>query len=343
MLLSQGPASLENSLFLVAGMTAGAGAQPITLDFEPYRRELTGYCYRMLGSAFDAEDAVQEAFTRAWRAFDRFEGRASVRTWLYKIASNVCFDMLRASNRRARPMDLNEPGTVDGPLGEPLAESHWIEPVPDDRVLAPAGDPADQAVTRESIRLAFVATLQLLPPRQRAVLILRDVLAWRAKEVADLLGTSVQSVNSALQRARATLADRNLDDGEFPSRLAEPDPELLSRYLAAFESYDFDELTRLITEDATQSMPPYALWLRGRDEVFAWWTGPGAGCRNSRLIPIRANGRPAFGQYKPSGPNGEYEPWALQVIEVVDGRIVDLTFFLDTARLFPLFGLPDHP
>lgn len=324
-------------------MTAGARTQPITLDFEPYRRELTAYCYRMLGSAFDAEDAVQEAFTRAWRAFDRFEGRASVRTWLYKIASNVCFDMLRASNRRARPMDLNEPGTVDGPLGEPLAENHWIEPMPDDRVLTLAGDPADQAVTRESIRLAFVAALQLLPPRQRAVLILRDVLAWRAKEVADLLGTSVQSVNSALQRARATLADRNLDDGEISSRQAEPDPVLLSRYLTAFESYDFDELTRLITEDATQSMPPYALWLRGRDDVFAWWTGPGAGCRNSRLIPTRANGRPAFGQYKPSGPNGEYEPWALQVIEVADGRIVDLTFFLDTARLFPLFGLPDRP
>lgn len=324
-------------------MTAGAETQPVNLDFEPYRRELTGYCYRMLGSAFDAEDAVQEAFTRAWRAFDRFEGRASVRTWLYKIASNVCFDMLRASKRRARPMDLNEPGTVDGPLGEPLAERHWIEPMPDDRVLTPAGDPADQAVTRESIRLAFVAALQLLPPRQRAVLILRDVLAWRAKEVADLLGTSVQSVNSALQRARATLADRNLDDGEISSRRAEPDPALLTRFLTAFESYDFDELTRLITEDATQSMPPYALWLRGRDDVFAWWTGPGAGCRNSRLIPTRANGRPAFGQYKPSGPNGEYEPWALQVIEVEDGHIVDLTFFLDTARLFPLFGLPERP
>jgi RNA polymerase sigma-70 factor (ECF subfamily) len=320
-----------------------ASAQTVSFDFERYRPELTGYCYRMLGSAFDAEDAVQETLTRAWRGFDRFEGRSTVRTWLYRIASNVCFDMLRASQRRARPMDLGQAGTVEGPLGEPLADSLWVEPIPDDRVLNQAGDPADQAVTRESIRLAFVAALQFLPPRQRAVLILRDVLAWRAKEVADLLGTSVPSVNSALQRARATLAERNLDESDVPNGESEPDADLLARYLQAFETYDFDSLTDLIAEDATQSMPPYALWLHGRDEVFAWWVGPGAGCRDSRLIPTRANGMPAFGQYKPSGPNGEHEPWALQVLEIANGRIEDMTFFLDTARLFPLFGLPERP
>lgn len=307
------------------------------LDFEQHRRELTGYCYRMLGSAFDAEDAVQETLTRAWRAFDRFEGRSSIRTWLYRIASNVCFDMLRASNRRARPMDMGEASSFDGPL-QPLPESAWIEPMPDGRVFSL--DPAETAVERDSVRLALVAALQHLPPRQRAVLILREVLAWSAKEVADLLDTTVPSVNSALQRARATLAERGLDDTDFSDRPSPADEELLARYIDAFEAYDFDLLVDLVAEDATQSMPPFALWLRGRDDMFAFWQGPGAACRGSKLIPTWANGRPAFGQYKPSGPNGEYEPWAVQVLEIEDGRIVDMTFFLDTERLFPLFGLP---
>jgi RNA polymerase sigma-70 factor (ECF subfamily) len=315
------------------------GAEPIEL-LERHRVELTGYCYRMLGSAFEAEDAVQETLTRAWRSFDRFEGRSALRSWLYRIASNVCFDLLRASQRRARPMDLSSPGSVDGPIGEPVAENTWVLPVPDARVLPAEADPADLAVERESIRLAFVAALQHLPPRQRAVLILRDVLRWEASEVAELLETSVASVNSALQRARSTLGTSNLALTDEPEPLDAEQRELLSRYVDAFERYDIDSLTSLIYEDATQSMPPYELWLRGRDDILGWWVGPGAACRGSRLLPTTANGVPAFGQYRPSGPGGSFEAWALQVHEIKDGKLVDLNFFLDVERLFPLFGLP---
>ena len=201
-------------------------------------------------------------------------------------------------------------------------------------------DPAEQAVARESIRLAFVAALQLLPPRQRAVLILREVLRWKADEVAQLLETSVASVNSALQRARATLATSGMTDGEPLEPEDDAQRVLLARYVDAFERYDVDSLTALLHEDATQSMPPYDLWLRGRDDVLEWWFGPGIGCKGSRLIPTVANGRPAFGQYKPSGPGGRLEPWSLQVLELTDGGIGEITFFLDTERLFPLFGLP---
>ncbi len=298
-------------------------------EVEQYQPELTGYCYRMLGSPFDAEDAVQETLVRAWRSIDRFEGRASLRSWLYRIATNVCLDMLAAGKRRARPMDF-------GPAREPVAENlnelpevTWIEPIP---------DPADVTVERETIRLAFVAALQHLPPRQRAVLILCEVLRWQAAEVADLLSTSVASVNSALQRARATMATANVE--AVDSAPAAIDRELLERYVAAFEAYDIDALTELIHEDATQSMPPYDLWLAGRADIFTWWFGPGIACRGSRVIPtVSANGSPAFGQYKPS-PAGGFEPWALQVLELDRGRIAELTFFLGTERLFPLFGLP---
>ena len=306
-----------------------------TLD--QYRVELTAYCYRMLGSA-EAEDAVQETFIRAWRAYDRFEGRSALKSWLYRIATNVCFDMLSGRERRARPMDL-------GPAQEPvesnlntLPEVTWIEPMPDSLVGSAAGDPAEIAVAHETIRLAFVAALQHLPPRQRAVLILCEVLRWKANEVAELLDTSVASVNSALQRARATLETRDLTTGR---QLDEPDQELLERYVKAFERYDMEALTSLIHEDATQSMPPYDLWLSGRDHIFAWWWGPGIACKGSRVIPAgSANGSPAFGQYKPSDSGSGYDPWALQVLELSGGRIVEFTFFLDTERLFPLFGLP---
>lgn len=318
-----------------------ATAEPVEVRLERHRAELTAHCYRMLGSAFEAEDAVQETLTRAWRAFDRFEGRAGLRTWLYRIATNVCFDMRSASQRRARPMDLGPAGTVASDLGEPLAAEAWVEPIPDDRVI-PEGDPEAVAVARETVRLAFIAALQHLPPRQRAVLILREVLGWRASEAAELLETTTASVNSALQRARATLAAGPAEPGRPPGD--EPaDRELLARYVDAFQRYDMEALTDLIREDATQSMPPYALWLRGRDEVFRWWLGPGIGCRGSILVPTRANGAPAFGQYKPSGPGGAHEPWALQVLQVRDGRIADMVFFLDTGRLFPLFGLPPSP
>jgi RNA polymerase sigma-70 factor (ECF subfamily) len=308
-------------------------------QLEHYRVELTAFCYRMLGSV-DAEDAVQETFIRAWRSFDSFEGRASLKSWLYRIATNVCLDMLEGRKRRARPMDL-------GPAREPEAanlhtrsEVTWIEPMPDDR-LVPAGDPADVTVSRETVRLAFVAALQHLPPKQRAVLILCEVLRWKASEVAELLETSVASVNSALQRARATLDATNATPEQTAPSVDEADAELLARYVEAFERYDMEALTSLIHEDATQSMPPYDLWLSGRDDIFTWWLGPGAGCRGSRVIPTTAaNGAPAFGQYKPSESGEGYEPWALQVLEIEKGRIVELTFFLDTARVFPLFGLP---
>ena len=307
-------------------------------ELEQHRAELTAYCYRMLGSPFEAEDAVQETLLRAWRGLDRFEGRAALRSWLYRIATNVCFDMLNARERRARPMDL-------GPAREPvesnlnaLPEVTWIEPVPA-TALAAESDPAEVAVAHETIRLAFVAALQHLPPRQRAVLILCEVLRWKASEVAELLETSVASVNSALQRARATLETSNVGADRAP--LDEADRELLSRYVAAFEAYDIEALTSLVHEDATQSMPPFDLWLSGREDIFEWWLGPGIGCRGSRVIPtVAANGSPAFGQYKPSETGSGFDPWALQVLEVSDGRIVELTFFLDTDRVFPLFGLP---
>jgi len=308
-------------------------------DLERHRRELNAYCYRMLGSPFEAEDAVQDTFLRAWRALERFEGRASLRSWLYRIATNVCLDMLDGRERRARPMDLGEARSPDGPVGEILPEVTWIEPVPDGRVM-PEGDPAAVAESRETIRLAFVAALQHLPPRQRAVLILCEVLHWKASEVAELLDTSVAAVNSALQRARAALDAADVADAGR-GRLSEHDLELLARYVDAFERYDMDALTTLIHEDATQSMPPYELWLSGRGDIFGWWVGPGAGCRGSRVIPtVAANGSPAFGQYKPSETGSGYDPWALQVLEIADGRIVEFTFFLATDTLFPLFGLP---
>jgi RNA polymerase sigma-70 factor, ECF subfamily len=314
---------------------------PIEVQFEESRRELTAYCYRMLASPFEAEDAVQETFIRAWRAYDRFEGRSAVRSWLYRIATNVCLDMLKGRERRARPMDL-------GPSREPVAanlnalpEVTWIEPIPDGLVLSDDGDPADLAVARETIRLALVAALQHLPPRQRAVLILCEVLRWQASEVAELLETSVASVNSALQRARATLEASDVQVSEAPRAVDPADADLLARYVEAFERYDMEALTSLIHEDATQSMPPFDLWLTGRDDIFTWWFGPGIGCSGSRVIPtVAANGAPAFGQYKPNEAGTGFDPWALQVIEVVDGKIAELTFFLDTEAVFPLFGLP---
>ena len=259
-------------------------------QLEQHRRELTAYAYRMLGSSFEAEDAVQETMIRAWRGYERFEGRAALRSWLYRIATNVCLDMLNGRERRARPMDL-------GPAREPiesnlntLPEVTWIEPVPDGLVV-PEGDPAEVAVARETIRLAFIAALQHLPPRQRAVLILCEVLRWQASEVAELLETSVPSVNSALQRARATLADGNVSVTAPSPPLGAEERALLERYVAAFEAYDIDALTSLIQEDATQSMPPFDLWLRGRDDIFTWWFGPGIGCRGLAPRPDRRRER----------------------------------------------------
>lgn len=319
----------------------------LELRLEEHRRELTAYSYRMLGSGFEAEDAVQETMVRAWRGFDRFEGRATLRSWLYRIATNVCLDMLKGRERRARPMELTEVRSAAGPLGDPRPEVTWLQPYPDARLLPEHSDPAETAVLRETVQLAFLAVLQHLPPRQRVVLILREVLQWTAAEVAELLDTSVASVNSALQRARATLTEQRpsfSDDGSptDPGPVADEDQQvLLDRYVDAFERYDMAGLVSVLHADATLSMPPYDLWMRGPDQITAWMLGTGHGCRGSRLIPTRANGSAAFGQYRVS-PDGGHEPWALQVIEIEQGRVIGLNAFLDTAALFPLFGLPER-
>lgn len=316
-----------------------SGALPLD-DLEQYRAELTGYAYRMLGSAFEAEDAVQESLIRAWKGMDRFEGRSSLRTWLYRITTNVCFDMLEGRKRRARPMDLGPASTADTLLPAPLPEITWIEPVPDSIILSPSVDPAEVAISRESVRLALMTALQHLPARQRAVLILREVLRWKADEVAELLETTVASVNSALQRARATLAQIEPAESDPFLPLDEAQQALLSRYVDAFERYDLDSLVALLHDDVVQSMPPYDLWLRGHDDIRGWFLGTGIGCEGSVVLPVEpANGSPAFGQYKP-GPEGGYVPWSIQVLEISKGRIAGLNYFLDTTRLFPLFGLP---
>lgn len=331
-----------------AGVALDADIDPeLTAALEKHRRELTGYCYRMLGGAFDAEDAVQETLLRAWRSYGRFEGRSSLRTWLYRIAGNVCLDMLGSARaKRERPMGLGaaaEP--VEASLAAELPEERWIEPVPDDRVLPGPGDPADTAIARESVRLAFVAALQTLPPKQRAVLVLREVLRWPAQEVAELLETSVPSVNSALQRARATLTDRDLhlDTARVTPRTepSEAENALLERYIDAFERYDMDGLSSLLRDDVVMNMPPYAMWLQGTEDIRAWLLGPGAGCRGSRCVPVRANGSIAFGQYRPD-PEGGWSPWGLAVLEADGEQITGITTFLSSQRLFPLFGLPEH-
>ena len=308
---------------------------------EDYRRELTGYCYRMLGSGFEADDAVQETMLRAWRSSGQFEGRSSVRSWLYRIATNVCLDMLRGRQRRARPMELGPPSAPDEAfLGQMLPENMWVSPIADERVLPAGADPAEIVEARDAVRLAFVTALQHLPPKQRATLILCEVLRFQATEVAELLGTTVPAVNSALQRARATLAA--VPAGQRSEGVPADHAELLNRYVDAFERYDMSALVGLLHEDALQSMPPFAMWVRGAADIATWMVQPGpSACRDSRLIPVRANGCPAFGQYKPD-PGGGRAPWALQVLEISGDRIARMTMFLDTAALFPAFGLPAH-
>ncbi|MEV6730000.1 MULTISPECIES: sigma-70 family RNA polymerase sigma factor [unclassified Streptomyces] len=308
-----------------------------------YRVELTGYCYRMLGSSFDAEDAVQDTYVRAWRSFEKFEGRSSLRSWLYRIATNVCLDLLSAGTKRARPMDLSAPQHQASAVLSQSPEATWLEPVPDGRVLPQTADPAEMALAKESVRLAFVAALQHLPAKQRAVLILREVLAWKADEVAALLETTVASVNSALQRARATMSATRMRESEAADPLDAEQVKLLEQYLSAFEAYDISRLTTLLHEDAVLSMPPFDLWLQGHADIAGWHLNQGIGCKGSRLVPTTANGLPAFGQYRPreDGKPG-HVPWALQVLEISDGKIVGLNAFLDTDRWFPLFGLPEQ-
>jgi len=306
---------------------------------EQYRRELTGYCYRMLGSGFEADDAVQETMVRAWRGLDRFEGRSALRSWLYRIATNVCLDMLRGPQRRALAMDMGPASTPEAFTGASRPEYAWVSPIADARVLPENGDPADLAASKESIRLAFITALQHLPARQRAVLILREVLRWQATEVAELLDTTVASVNSALQRARATLASHNAEASR--SQPVDVDQaELLARYVDAFERYDMTALVSLLRDDVVMSMPPYDFWLRGPESMRRWFLGEGSVCRGSRLLATSANGCAAFASYHPDGRGG-HDPFALQVIEVADGKIVGHHNFLDT-NLFAAFGLPEH-
>jgi RNA polymerase sigma-70 factor (ECF subfamily) len=314
-------------------------APDLERTLEQHRAELTGYCYRMLGSSFEAEDAVQEAMVRAWRGFDRFEGRSALRSWLYRIATNVCLDMIQGRQRRALPMDLVSSSSGDSEAGPRLPESKWIQPIPDGRALQPTEDPAEVTESRETIRVAFIAALQHLPARQRAVLILREVLRWKASEVAELLDTSVVSVNSALQRARSTLAESNVAESDVLMPQDEEQRALLARYVDAFERFDIDSLVALLHEDATMSMPPYELWLEGAGELRKWLLGAGSGCRGSRFEPVVANGSPAFAQWRAGGSGGSFEAWAIHVLRVSDGRISGIDFFVD-PDLFPLFGLP---
>ena len=307
---------------------------------ESHRRELTGYCYRMLGSGSEAEDAVQETMIRAWRAADRLDAREALRAWLYRIAHNVCLDMLKGSQRRARPMDLGPSSTAATTLGPPLVEQTWIMPIQDSSVLPTDGDPAEMAAAKETIKLAFVAALQVLPPKQRAVLILREVLRWQASEVAELLDTSVASVNSALQRARATIEASDIDASTTPSDVdGEEERDLLARYVDAFESYDVSAFVALLSEDAQFSMPPFDLWLRGPEQVGQWMLGQGFACKDSRLVPLRVNGSPAFAQYKLSHEAGVRKPWAIVVLETDGTRVTEICNFLGDEG-FKAFGLP---
>ncbi len=305
------------------------------LAFEAHRTALTGHCYRMLGSLTDADDAVQETMVRAWKHEATFEDRASTKTWLHRIATNVCLDALSDRKRRTQPVGEQPVGNIGDAL-ETRDRSHWLEPVPDAHVIPSDADPAEQLMLRQSIRLAFMAALQHLPPKQRAVLLLSDVVGESAAEIASALDMTVPSVNSALQRARASLAERR--DAE-PRSLGAEEFALVDRYVAAFERYDVDALVALMREDATLCMPPYSLWLRGHASIHAWLSGPGAPCRGSRLIRVDACGSPAFAQYR-IDPKGGHAAWALAILGVEGGTVTSICSFLDVGTYFPRFGLP---
>ena len=320
---------------LIAAATSGDAAAFSAL-VERHRAELQVHAYRMLGSLEDAQDAVQDALLRAWRSRATYDGRSTFRAWLYRITTNACLRILERRPRRLVPYEEG-PAAELGTRPLPPADLPWLQPYPD-LLLDEGPEPGDAVVARETIELAFLTAIQHLPPRQRAVLILREVLRWKAEEVAELLDTSTASVNSALQRARSTLASRDVTVGSAKP-LDDDQRALLGRYVAAFEQYDMDALTSLLHEDATWSMPPYELWLQTHRDIRSWCLGPGIGCQDSRLVATMANGMPAFGQYKPA-PDGGWEPWSLQVVEIAGDQISGITFFLDTARFFPLFGLP---
>lgn len=306
--------------------------------FEPHRRALTGHCYRMLGSVSEADDAVQETMLRAWRAYDDFDGRSSVRTWLYRIATNICLDHLRSRARRELPTRLGPPGTVEDELVS-RPRTHWLEPVPDTHALPTDAGPQEQQQLRQSLRLAFVAALQHLPARQRASLLLKDVLGFSTEEIAQTLETSTASVNSALQRARSTLASRQLVEDEAAAvELTPTQADVVERYVDAFHRYDVDALVALLRKDGTLCMPPFTLWLQGREPIHDWLSGRGIGCRGSRLVPVAASGSVAFGQYRQTSSG--HEAWSLIVLDLEEAHIASIIHFLDVETVFPMFGLP---
>ena len=313
---------------------------PIENELEAHRKALTGYCYRMIGSGAEAEDAVQETMVRAWKSVDKLQERGALKAWLYRIANNVCLDMLQSAQRRATPMDMGPSSNADAPLGNQLLDSAYVRPIADAKVLDEGGDPAALTAEKESLRLAFVAALQHLPAKQRAVLILREVLRWQASEVAELLDTSVASVNSALQRARATIEDLQLEETDTSAAVEGTDDEkrLLEDYVKAFEAYDMSALVGLLKDDAAFSMPPWPLWVQGPEAIIAFMQGTGSKCEGSKVIVTRANGGPAFGIYNPT-EDGEFVGWAIVVMETSDGRVSGLHHFI-YPDLFAEFGLP---
>lgn len=308
---------------------------------DPFRRELMAHCYRMLGSVHDAEDLVQETYLRAWRAYDRFEGRSALRTWLYRIATRACLTALESRARRPMPAGLGAPSA--DPAGDLVErpEVPWLEPVPDELVGADDADPAAVVVSRESIRLAFVAALQHLSPRQRAVLVLREVLQWKAAEVAEVLGCSTAAVNSLLQRARAQLAAAGVrEDDVLPAPDSPEAQELLDRYIAAFESYDIDKLVELFTADAVWEMPPFDSWYRGPHDIvlLSKTHCPAEGPGDLRFIRTTANGQPAAAVYLLNRETGRHEPLQLQVFDIgADGIRHVVAFHLPS---FEKWGLP---
>jgi RNA polymerase sigma-70 factor, ECF subfamily len=319
-------------------MLRTAGHAPIEQELETYRKALTGYCYRMIGSGAEAEDAVQETMVRAWKSADKLQDRAALKAWLFRIANNVCLDMLGSAQRRATPMDMGPSSDADAPLGAMVADSAWVRPIADAKVLEPTADPAELAAEKETLRLAFVAALQHLPAKQRAVLILREVLRWQASEVAELLDTSVAGVNSALQRARATIEELHLDQSGVADVDEAEQKALLAKYVKAFEAYDMAALTALLKDDAAFSMPPFPLWVVGPEQIERFMTTTGAKCEGSKVLVTEANGGPAFGIYNPT-PEGDYAGWAVVVMETSAGRVSGLHHFI-YPDLFAEFGLP---
>jgi len=303
---------------------------------DPYRRELLAHCYRMLGSVYDAEDLVQETYVRAWRSYEKFEGRSSMRTWLHRIATNACLNALETRTRRPLPIGLGAPNSDPADVLVEKQEVPWLEPMPDALISA---DPASVVAGRESIRLAVIAAMQFLPPRQRAVLILRDVLQWPAAEVAEIMQMTTVSVNSALQRARAQLQEATPDADE----LAEPDDagtrRLLDRFVTAFEAKDVAAMVDIFTTDAVWEMPPFTGWYQGPEDIARLIDTrcPARGPGDMRLVPTRANGQYAFGLYMRDGD--VYQPFSLPVLTLAPDGVSHVSSFFD-LRLFETFGLP---